>query len=427
LKIKAPRGTSDILFDKAAKKQFIEKTAAILFEQFGYYPIITPTFEHTELFQRGIGENTDIVQKEMYTFKDKGGRSLTLRPEGTAPVVRAYIERGLASKPLPLKLYYCGQMFRYERPQAGRYREFWQLGVEAIGSRDAFIDAEVILLLVVLLKKLGLKDLELHLNSMGCPECRKSFSEALKGYLANKTEHLCEDCKRRARVNPLRVFDCKVRDCQAVIKDAPLISGFWCEDCGNHFETVKDLLDDMDVSYILNPALVRGFDYYTKTTFEVRTQSLGAQNALGGGGRYDGLVEEFGGLSTPAIGWAIGTERVIMAIEELGVNLPLNSHIDVFVAAIDEARKKGFNLLNDLRKHDISADMDYAGRSLKGQMKLSNKLNASYVIIMGPEELRKNTCLIKNMDTGEQSEMQISDITRWAKDTFKVRKAGFDV
>jgi len=427
LNIKAPRGTSDILFDKADMKQFIEKTAVILFEQFGYHPIITPTFEHTELFQRGIGESTDIVQKEMYTFKDKGGRSLTLRPEGTAPVVRAYLENGLASKSLPLKLYYCGQMFRYERPQAGRYREFWQLGVEAIGSRDAFIDAEVILLLVTLLKKLGLKDLELHLNSMGCPECRKSFSESLKGYLANKTEHLCDDCKRRARVNPLRVFDCKVRGCQAAIKNAPLISNFWCEDCSNHFETVKGLLDDMGVSYILNPALVRGFDYYTKTTFEVRTQSLGAQNALGGGGRYDGLVEEFGGLSTPAIGWAIGTERVVMAIEELGVKLPLNSHIDVFVAAIDEARKKGFNLLNNLRKHGISADMDYAGRSLKGQMKLSNKLNVSYVIIMGPEELRKNTCLIRNMDTGEQSEMQISDITRWAKDTFKVRKAGFDV
>ncbi|MDO8886734.1 histidine--tRNA ligase [Candidatus Oleimmundimicrobium sp.] len=426
MKFKIPRGTSDVIFEKAAKKQYIEKMAIQLFKQFGYYPIVTPTFEHTELFQRGIGEGTDIVQKEMYTFKDKGGRSLTLRPEGTAPVVRAYLENGLASKPLPVKLYYCGQMFRYERPQAGRYREFWQLGVEVLGSKDAFVDAEVILLLVRFLEKLGLKELELNLNSMGCSECGKSFSKALKKYLADKIEHLCEDCKRRAELNPLRVFDCKVKGCQAALKGAPLISGFWCEDCGNHFESVKSILDNVGISYILNPALVRGFDYYTKTTFEIRTPYLGAQNALGGGGRYDSLVEEFGGPSTPAIGWAIGTERVIMAIEELNINLPIKSNIDVFIAAIDGARDEGFKILNAIREMGISADMDYGERSLKGQMKLANKLKASNVIILGPDELNKGLCLIRDMNLGEQSELKISEITRWAKDKFKLRKVDFD-
>ncbi|HDP69580.1 MAG TPA: histidine--tRNA ligase [Actinobacteria bacterium] len=419
MKFKVPRGTSDVVFEKAEKKQLVEDTAITMFERFGYRPIITPTFEHTELFQRGIGENTDIVQKEMYTFKDKGGRSLTLRPEGTAPVVRAYLENGLASRSLPVKLYYCGQMFRYERPQAGRYREFWQLGVEAIGTKDAFIDAEVILLLVRIFEEMGIKDLELHLNSMGCPGCRKSFSEALRKYLADKIEHLCEDCQKRARMNPLRVFDCKVRGCQSAIKDAPLISNFWCEDCCNHFETVKGLLNDMGVSYILNPALVRGFDYYTKTTFEVRTESLGAQNALGGGGRYDGLVEEFGGQSTQAIGFAIGTERVIMAMEILNENFSAGSKIDVFVASIGEARKNGFKILDSLRKMGISADMDYAERSLKGQMKLSDKLKASHVMILGPDELKRGNCLIRDMKSGEQTEIKLTDISLWAKNCFK--------
>ncbi len=426
MKIKMPRGTSDIIFEKAAKKQYIERLAIDLFEQFGYRPIVTPTFEHTELFQRGIGESTDIVRKEMYTFEDKGGRSLTLRPEGTAPVVRAYLEHGLASKSLPAKLYYCGQMFRYERPQAGRYREFWQLGIEVLGSQDALVDVEVILLLIRFLEKIGLKDLELHLNSMGCLVCRKSFGEALRKYLKDKMELLCIDCKKRVNSNPLRVFDCKNKKCQTIMKKAPLISDFWCESCRGHFETVKSILDDVGISYILNPALVRGFDYYTKTTFEVRTPYLGAQNALGGGGRYDGLVEELGGSPTPAIGWAIGTERVIMATEELNINLPLSSNTDVFVATIDGAREEGFKVLNFLRETGVSADMDYGNRSLKGQMKLANKLRASYVIILGPDELKKGICLIRNMNTGDQSEMQTSKISRWAKGEFKSGKVDFN-
>lgn len=416
MEVKAPRGTSDILPEAAGKRQFVEEVAIKLFEQYGYRRIITPVFERTELFRRAIGESTEIVQKEMYTFLDRAKRSMTLRPEATASVVRAFIEHKLFKQTQPMKFYYLGPMFRYERPQAGRYREFWQLGIEAIGSADPAIDAECILLLIHYLKSIGLKNLEMHLNSMGCPDCRQPFIQSLRQYLKSHLTALCPDCQSREEINPLRVFDCKKTNCQAQLKEAPLISDYWCEPCQNHFTVIQKYLNEIGLEFVLNPALVRGFDYYTKTTFEVRSPYLGAQNALGGGGRYDGLIEEYGGPPTPAIGFALGTERILLALEAEKVPLPARSPIQVFLAIVDkEAKITGFQLLYELRKEGIVTDMDYGQRTLKAQLKLADKLGAAYTVFLGPDELTRQVCQVKEMASGEQKEVKLEKVTEYLK------------
>lgn len=417
METKAPRGTYDIMPERAKNWYELQEKAISLFERYGYARIVTPTFEHTELFTRGIGEATDIVQKEMYTFEDKSERSLTLRPEGTAPVVRAYLQHNLQSRPLPVKLYYIGQMFRYERPQAGRYREFWQLGVEAMGSQDPALDAEVILLLVHYLKDIGLEDLTLYINSMGCSECRPSFVEVIRERLSGARDILCKDCVRRIQENPLRVFDCKREQCQSALKQMPCISDYLCSDCLLHFNSVQKYLNQVGVLFELNPSLVRGFDYYTKTTFEVVSETLGAQNALGGGGRYDQLIEEFGGSATPAIGFAIGIERVLLAISK---KIPSDSKwlkTEVFLTALgNESRQKVFELQHQLRKERISADMDFQDRSLKSQMKFANKRGADFAVIVGSDELERGVCSIRDMESGVQEEVSLDNCVIWLKE-----------
>lgn len=416
MEVRAPRGTFDILPEKVRKRQFVEEIGSRLFEEYGYRRIITPIFEHTELFTRAIGEATEIVQKEMYTFQDKAKRSLTLRPEATAPVVRAYIEHNLKQQAQPVKLYYIGPMFRYERPQAGRYREFWQLGIEAIGSPDPAIDAEVILLLEQYLRRLNLQNLELIINSMGCPKCRPSFSIELKKYLLNNLNRFCSDCQKRAQINPLRVFDCKNQNCKAQLELAPKISDYWCNDCQKHFEEVQSYLRSVEKEFIIETSLVRGFDYYTRTTFEIRSPLLGAQNALGGGGRYDQLIEEYGGTPTPAIGFAIGTERVLLALEKEEISLPTRIPLELFIATVDESvRREAFKLLFDFRRAGVGADMDYGGRTLKGQLKLAHKLDVVYTVIIGPEELAAKKCQLRNMKNGEQQEVKIGEVVSKVK------------
>lgn len=397
--------------DVAAKWQYLEQKAVELFKNYGYDPIITPIFEHTEVFQRSIGSSTDIVQKEMYTFEDKGGRSLTLRPEGTAPVIRAYVEQNMNQLPQPVKLYYSGPMFRYERPQAGRYRQFWQIGVEAIGSDDPAIDAESILLLVNYFKAVGLRELSLYINSMGCENDRPQYMEMLKEYANKNRERLCKDCQKRVDLNPLRLFDCKNETCQAVMADAPKLIDHLCSECRKHFDEVKHYLEMQCVNYIIKPELVRGLDYYTKTTFEVVSPLLGAQNAIGGGGRYDKLVEEFGGPPTPGIGFALGTERLALAVEKEGVFALSADATDVFIAVADPAAKSAaVNILYELRSNNIGSDIDYMGRSLKAQLKAASRRGFRYAVFLGSKELETGMVMVKNMDSGAQEEVKLNEL-----------------
>lgn len=411
MQFRAPKGTVDILPDIAKKWNYLESKATELFKIYGYERIKTPVFEHTEVFLRSIGASTDIVQKEMYTFEDKAGRSLTLRPEGTAPVIRAYVEHNMNQWPQPVKLFYMGPMFRYERPQAGRFRQFFQMGVEVIGSDDPAIDADNIVLMINYFKAVGLKNLTLYINSMGCDNDKPQYIELLKQYAESKREQLCKDCQKRIDMNPLRLFDCKDQSCQAVMGDAPKLIDHLCEECKNHFSSVRQYLDMQGLGYIVKPELVRGLDYYTRTTFEVVSAQLGAQNAIGGGGRYNKLVEEFGGPPTPGIGFAIGVERLSIAVEKEGVFETLEDTMDVFIALADDAAKPAaINLLYKLRGEGIRTDMDYMDRSLKGQLKFAGKKEFKYVIFLGSQELESGQVAIKHMKTGEQSEVKLSEL-----------------
>lgn len=419
VKFKAPRGTPDWLPERATKRKHLEKVAADLFERYGYEPISTPIFETTELFIRSIGEATEIVQKEMYTFKDKGDRELTLRPEGTAPIVRAFLEHSLGDSQTPLKLYYCGPMFRYERPQAGRYRQFWQMGVEAIGSADPALDAETIVLMLHYFESLGLGELELLLNSMGCGECRPGYTRELQAYFGAVEDLLCADCQKRGKQNPLRVFDCKNERCKSSLTGAPVITDFLCQDCEQHFGAVQRYLKAQMVEYTFSPLLVRGFDYYTKTTFEVVSPVLGAQNALGGGGRYDNLVEEFGGPPTPAIGFALGTERIIEALEK-NESVGKNEYkLDVFLVWVEddsgEVKEEILRLAGELRQRGLRADLDYGGRSLKAQMKQADRRRARSALILGPDELERKQVTVRDMETGNQQSLSIEEVVTGVK------------
>lgn len=415
-----PRGTKDILPDASGCWQYIEQTVRDVCRNYGYSEIRTPVFEHTELFLRGIGETTDIVEKEMYTFTDRGERSLTLRPENTAAVVRSFLEHKLYAGPQPVKLYYTGPMFRYDRPQAGRYRQFHQFGIEAIGSANFAIDAEVIALAEQFLRRVGLTDLKLFINSVGCPLCRPVHRTALQDFLRDKLPGLCSDCQSRFDRNPLRILDCKNSKCSELTQGAPEIGSCLCHDCSTHFDGLQSLLTAAGIDYIVNPRLVRGLDYYTKTAFEIQYSPLGAQSAVCGGGRYDGLIAECGGQPTPGIGFAIGLERVILALEKQGIVTQSKGDIAVFVAPLGaKAQAAAFRLLCELREQGIASDMDYMNRSLKGQMKYANKYPAAFVAIIGDEEVEQNKVMLKNMQTGEQ---QLIDYSAVAQQVLAERK-----
>lgn len=407
---KAPRGTRDLLPEDCAKWLHVEELFRKICERFGYREIRTPTFEHTELFQRGIGEATDIVEKEMYTFLDKSGRSITLKPEGTAPVVRAFIEHKLFNEPLPAKFFYISPCFRYERPQAGRLREFHQFGVEAFGSPSPSIDVEVIALAVLFLEKLGLSQLKVHINSLGCKRCREDYKKRLNEFLNNKKEFLCETCLVRLDRNPLRILDCKNEGCRKVLESAPVILDFLCDDCRQHFEQVKKELSAVGIKFEVDPGIVRGLDYYTKTVFEIISEELGAQSAVCGGGRYDDLIEECGGPPTPAAGFGMGVERLTLLLESKGL-LKIDSWaMDAFIAiAGEEQREYGLRLLYDLRRDGFSAEMDVMGRSLKAQLKYASKIPAKYVFIIGEEEVETRKITVKDLSTGLQEKMTFEE------------------
>jgi len=409
--IKVPKGTQDILPEDILKWYYIEDMIKEILNKYGYKEIRTPFFEYTDLFVRGIGESTDIVTKEMFTFPDRKGRSLTLRPEGTAPVVRAYLEKRMDRISKVIKLFYLGPMFRCEKPQAGRFRQFNQFGIEIIGTKSSAADAEVILTVLDVYKKLGLKNLEILINSVGCKKCRVDYVQKLKKYLKDKKDFLCSECKERYSKNPLRVLDCKKDSCKKIIESAPVIIENLCQECESHFSEVKSYLTDQKILFHEDPRLVRGLDYYTKTAFEIISGGLGAQNAIGGGGRYDDLVEELGGKPTPAVGFAAGIERMIIAIDQQKVKWPVEKGLDIFVAKVNEKNKDtAFRLLQKIRNAGLSADMDYSEGSLKSQMRIANKIGARYTVIVGEEELSQNMVILRNMRTKEQKEIKIENI-----------------
>ncbi|NLO90256.1 MAG: histidine--tRNA ligase [Clostridia bacterium] len=412
---KRPRGTEDILPGEVEVWQFIEKTARDLCREYGYGEIRTPVFEHTELFHRGVGDTTDIVEKEMYDFEDKGGRSITLRPEGTAPVVRAYLENKLYTKSQPVKLYYIGPMFRYGRPQAGRLRQFHQFGIEVFGSKDPAVDAEVISLAANFYKRLGIKSFDVQINSIGCSACRPLLKEKLHEYLYSYQKDLCKTCLGRLDRNPLRIFDCKSQVCQKIMASAPKPLDFLCQECREHFDKVRNYLDVLEVTYSVNPRLVRGLDYYTNTAFEFFAEGIGAQNSIGGGGRYDNLVETCGGPPTPGIGFGLGLERTLLSMKRQKVEIPLDKTPDIFVAVPggennDLMVKEAVRILALLRKKGFSADKDYMQRSLKAQMKYADKKGFKYAVIIGQEEIDRGFVLLRNMESGEQREVPTAEI-----------------
>lgn len=412
----APRGTKDILPDTVGDWNYVEGEIRELCRRFGYSEIRTPIFEHTELFQRGIGEGTDVVDKEMYTFTDRGERSITLRPENTASAVRAYLQNKLYAQSNLVKLFYIGSMFRYDRPQAGRMREFHQFGVEALGEANPAVDAEVILLAMNLLEGLGLKDLELSINSVGCPKCRSKYRTMLQDFFRDKLEDLCEDCRSRFERSPLRILDCKKDSDKPYMADAPKITDCLCEECADHFAKLKELLTSAGISFTHDPRLVRGLDYYTKTAFEIKYPPLGAQSAVAGGGRYDGLIEEMGGNPTPAVGFATGLERLLLALESQNLLPEKNRSVDAYVVALGEtAQAEGFKLLNSLRQQGLSASMDFAGRSMKAQMKQANKLGAKYSVILGEDEIAEGVVMLRSMEDSSQAKVPMNQVAEKIK------------
>jgi len=406
-----PRGTNDIMPGEVEKWQYIEELARQVSKHFGYQEIRTPIFEHTELFIRGVGETTDIVEKEMYSFEDQGQRNITLRPEGTAPVVRAFLENKLYAGPQPTKLFYIGPMFRYDRPQAGRYRQFHQFGIEVFGSHHPSVDAEVIGLACDYLEKLGLANLEVHINTVGCPECRPQYKENLINYFQDKRDKLCKTCQERLKKNPLRILDCKSPVCQELSLNAPTIQASACSECQSHFAQVQEYLDSIVIKYTVNPKLVRGLDYYTHTAFEILVQGIGAQSAICGGGRYNGLIEQCGGKPMPGIGFAMGMERLLLTIEQQGISLLKDSNPDIYIASLgDKAQKLAFELAMKLRKIGFNVEKDYLEKSLKAQMKTADRLQVKFTVILGEEEIESKSAVVRDMTTSEQVEISLNDI-----------------
>lgn len=408
------KGTRDILPKEVETWQYIEGTAKELFEKYGYKEIRTPVIESLDLFQRGVGETTDVVQKEMYNFEDKGGRKIALRPEGTAGVVRAYIENGLSSEPSPIKLWYKMSMYRYENVQKGRQREFNQIGVELFGSDSYMADVEIIQMCNKFFEKLNIKDIELNINSIGCPECREKYKEALKEYIRPNLDKYCATCKTRFEKNPMRILDCKEETCKKLNQNAPRILDYLCEDCKTHFENVKNALNELGISYKVDSNIVRGLDYYTKTVFEFVSKIDGL--TVLGGGRYDGLAEELGGAKTPAIGFATGMERLIDVFKANNIDLDLEKNMQVYVAYLgDKANLFATKYVEILRDNGIYAEKDIMGRSLKAQLKYADKKKAKYVLTIGDNEIESNKAPLKNMETGEISQIDLEEIKELLK------------
>ncbi len=408
--ITKPRGTEDVLPKDSKLWQYIENTAREICDLYGYREIRTPVFEHTELFQRGVGDTTDVVQKEMYTFEDKGGRSITLKPEGTATLARSYIENSLYANPQPTKLCYIIPCFRYEKPQSGRLREFHQFGIECFGASSPSTDAEVISLAGLFLERLGLKGITLNINSIGCPVCKKDYNEKLKAYFEEYKDELCPTCLERLEKNPMRIIDCKSEICSRIAAKAPKMVDHLCEECDAHFEETKERLDNLGIKYTVNPDIVRGLDYYTKTVFEFVSDCLGAQSTVCGGGRYSGLIEQLGGKPADGIGFAAGLERLILVLKaQQGEAAELDSAPTLFVAAMgDNADKAAQKLIYELRLRGVHAEQDLCGRSLKAQMKYADKLFAKFSIVIGDNEIAENKVSIKNMTSGEAVEVELS-------------------
>lgn len=409
--IKAIKGTKDTLPSESYKLQYIEQAALDIAKAYGFHEMRTPVFEYTELFDRSVGETTDVVQKEMYTFNDKGDRSITLRPEGTAGAVRAFLEHGLFNEPLPQKVCYLTSCYRYEKPQAGRLREFHQFGIECFGAASPIADAEIIALANSYFNFIGIEKLAVEINSIGCPECRKKYSEALKAYFEDRKGDLCETCLSRLERNPMRILDCKSPVCSEIASGAPVVLDYICDDCRDHFEKLKQYLEVLGISYIVNPQIVRGLDYYTRTVFEFvsldeKTKGL----VLGGGGRYDGLIEELGGASMPACGFAMGLERLLIAMEESGIPFPEAPKCNLsIVSAGENALLKALSLSAELRSQGYSVNIDTVGRSIKAQMKYANKINSEFTVVIGDNELQNGTAMLKCMEDGTQTEVSLDD------------------
>lgn len=415
----APRGTRDVLPADSYRWQYLEAEMRSAAALAGYRETRTPVFEHTELFLRGVGDTTDIVQKEMYTFEDKGNRSITLKPEGTAGAVRCFLEHNLYAEPLPCKMYYLNApIFRYENPQSGRLREHHQFGLECFGAREATADAELILLAYHLLKKLGVRNLSVEINSIGCPQCRPVYHTKLKEYLSGRVNKLCSTCRERFDRNPLRVLDCKEKQCQELTKDAPSMLDLLCDECKDHFKELKAFLDGAGIPYRVNSRIVRGLDYYTKTVFELVTETKDGKLTVCGGGRYDNLVEQIGGMSIPAVGFGMGLERVLMLLDSDGAEIPKPEWYEVFVTYMGNNRGHAFALTQQLRNAGIRADMDHCGRSLKAQFKYANKTNAPLTAVIGDEEAENGTVKLKRMADGAEKTVTIQDVI----DTVKAMK-----
>jgi histidyl-tRNA synthetase len=423
--IKAIKGINDILPNAVGKWQLVESVARRIFSNFGFQEIRIPILEKTELFARSIGETTDIVEKEMYTFPDRNGQLLTLRPEATASVVRAFIQHKLHLEPGMRKFYTMGPMFRHERPQKGRYRQFHQIDVEVFAMDDPMVDAEVIYMLLVFLQELKIPDIKMHINSMGCPDCQLPFRQSLAAYLEGVSDKLCSDCQRRRLTNPLRIFDCKVDSCGKLVDEAPLLLDHLCPECGKNFQSVQENLDSLGVAYTIDPLLVRGLDYYTRTTFEAITPHLGAQDAVGGGGRYDGLMKALGGPDLPGTGFAIGMERLILLLhDKAGAPRDRNR---LFIACLgEEAKSKGFSFAQELRLSGLSVEMDYESKSLKAQMRRADKLASTHVLILGDDELAKGAVLLRDMEASTQDEVPLEGLVEQLLSRLKGRTAKGD-
>lgn len=403
-------GAEDVLPKDSYKWQLIEDIMRSEAAAYGFKEIRTPVFEHTELFQRGVGDTTDVVQKEMYTFNTKGGTSLSLRPEGTSGAARAVLEHAVYNDGLPIKTYYFDSCYRYEKKQANRYREFHQFGVELYGASSPAADAEIISLATTLFDRLGVTDLQLELNSIGCPACRAEYHKALKKYFEGYKDKLCDTCLSRLEKNPMRILDCKSPVCSEIAKDAPVVLDYLCDDCKKHFQQVKAYLDAAEIPYIVNPKIVRGLDYYTKTVFEFVTTRLGSQGTVCGGGRYDGLIEELGGQHTPSLGFGLGMERLLALMEEQGIEIPLPPSCDIYIAVLgEEAQKKAFTLVKEVRETSLIAECDIVGRSLRAQMKYADKIGAKFSMVIGENEINENKAILKNMETGEKTEVPLDE------------------
>lgn len=409
--INIPKGTKDMLPSEAYKWHYVERIARQTAANFGFKEIRTPMFEHTELFLRGVGETTDIVNKEMYTFDDKGGRSMTLRPEGTAGVARCFIENGLGGGVMPMKAYYIASVFRYEKPQNGRLREHHQFGVECYGSDSPSADAEIIALADTFLRNAGLESLELNLNSIGCPTCRAAYNKALKEYIGENLHCMCGQCQTRFEKNPLRILDCKEEKCKAITKNAPKILDFLCDDCKAHFEAVQSILTDLDIKFTINPGIVRGLDYYTRTVFEFVSTDIGSQGTVCGGGRYNNLVEEVGGKPTPAVGFGLGLERLLLVLENTNSLKAEEESVEYYFAPLgDNAKALARKIVFELRRKGVSAETDIMDRSVKAQMKYADKIGAKFVVVIGDDEIEKGVVSVKNMADGTTEERSIESL-----------------